>query len=217
MSRSLASRLLQILRNFLLDIRYQRRFLGGTVPTKFKQLGAQETANSDYDALPQLFAHPAIWEGKRKFSAENAIVDVGCGKGRVINWLLSQGFSGRIIGVELDPDIAQSTSARLRTYANVSIIQADVIQHMPADASVFYLYNPFDRAVIERFKQRVEQTYRDKRVAVIYYNSCHLDAFRGDSAWTIHPVQLENCAAHPSAVLIFGSANQQRSAVKMAG
>src|SRR5690349_14297946 len=130
MSKSVAWRPLQILRNFLLDIRYQRRFLGGTVPTKFKQLGAQETANSDYDALPQLFAHPAIWEGSRKFSPEHAIVDVGCGKGRVINWLLSQGFRGRIIGVELDPDIAQSTSARLKTYANVSVVQADVLHEM---------------------------------------------------------------------------------------
>jgi hypothetical protein len=56
-------------------MRYGRP-LGGTIKTRFAHLGAYDTANADYKDLAKLFAH--------------LLVDVGCGKGRAINWFLSE-------------------------------------------------------------------------------------------------------------------------------
>jgi hypothetical protein len=54
--------------------------LGGTLRTRYAHLGAFDTANSDYDDLPALFAAAGV-------QANDAIPDAGSGKGRVLNWV----------------------------------------------------------------------------------------------------------------------------------
>ena len=75
-----ARRAARIARNAALDLRYGRP-LGGTVRTRYAHLGAFDTANSCHEDLPALFAAAGVTAG-------DVVVDIGCGKGRVLNWLL---------------------------------------------------------------------------------------------------------------------------------
>ncbi len=77
------------------------------------------------------------------------LVDIGCGKGRVINFWLHQGLTNRLIGLELDPDVATAAQQRLAPYRNVQIIVGDAIENLPTDGTLFYLYNPFERPIVE--------------------------------------------------------------------
>ena len=124
-----------ILKNACLDFRYGGRFLAGSSKTRFAEAGAEDTANSSYAELDALF--------DRRIGEGDVIVDVGCGKGRVFNWLLSRGFANTMIGVELDPEIAEGCRRRLRKYANVSIIAGNILENFPDDGTIFYLFNPF--------------------------------------------------------------------------
>lgn len=166
-------------RTAAVDLRYGG-WLQGTRPTQFAHLGAKNTANTDYDALPYIFTPGTI-------TPDDVLVDVGCGKGRVLNWWLSQGHRNRIVGLELDPDVAARTGRRLRRHRNVSVIAGDAVDNLPVDATVLYLFNPFQRQVVERLAARLTSldSYRERRLRVFYYGPRHVDVFESDDRWGV--------------------------------
>jgi hypothetical protein len=177
-----------------LDLRYGA-FLGGTRRTPYSHLGIEDTANTDYGVLPLIF------NGRIRDS--DVLVDVGCGKGRVINWWLSQGLRNRIIGIEIDKAVATATRKRLAGFGNVEIIAGDVVQHMPAEGTIFYLFNPFKAAGVEAFKNRLAQLVSGHRnVTIFYYNCVHLEVFELDPNWLVHKLELTSVHNfHPLAVI----------------
>jgi spermidine synthase len=90
-----------IVRSFLTDLRYGG-ILTGSVNTQHRHLGAYNVVNSAYSVLPHIFAG--------RIGPRDVLVDVGCGKGRVINWWLSQGLRNRIVGIEINPAVAAATA-----------------------------------------------------------------------------------------------------------
>ena len=164
-------RSIRIVRNAFIDIRFGR-LLGGVY------LGACVSSNSDYAALSHIF--------KNRIKTSDVLVDVGCGKGRVINWWLNHAPHNRIIGIELDEEMANQTRQRLRRYENVTIIAGDAIQNIPADGTLFYLYNPFAAQVMEAFKNRLMSLFgKGGDITILYYNCKHVDVFQKDPAWIV--------------------------------
>lgn len=174
----LLKKLTRILKNLYLDMRFGGKFLGGTVTSEFE--GAHDTANTDYAAMPFIF--------NGRINSTDILVDVGCGKGRVINWWLSQGYQNKIVGIELNPVIAAETRKRLRKYKNVEILTGSVIQNAPKNATIFYLFNPFNKEITSEFKGRIESLYNGNTVTIYYYNCIHVDVFRESPFWEIEEV-----------------------------
>jgi SAM-dependent methyltransferase len=179
------------LHNFLGDLRYGRP-LYGSIPSRYADLGANSTENSSYLSLKQIF------EGAIR--PDDVLVDVGCGRGRVINWWLSQGLSNRMVGIELDENIATETRHRLRRFDNVEIIAGDAVEQLPQDASLIYLYNPFDARVMHTFKSRVKDilVHSNRNVTKLIYLNCkHLNVFEQDPHCSIKKGE----ALYPFAVI----------------
>jgi hypothetical protein len=139
--------------------------------------GAHGTGATDYEIMPQLF--------QGRIRPDDVLVDVGCGKGRVINWWLSQGLANRIYGLELLTGVAESTRRRLRGYANVTIVTGDAVENLPPDGTLFFLFNPFDDNIMARFVQRLWTLAERKDITVIYFAPVHLEAFRADARWSV--------------------------------
>jgi SAM-dependent methyltransferase len=163
--------------NAACDLRFGE-ILRGDIPTRFSELGAERTANVSYLALSLIFKNEAI-------DPDDVLVDVGCGKGRVINCWLSRRLSNQIVGLELDPEVAAHTRERLRSYRNVTIVAGDGIDNLPADGTLFFLFNPFAESVVNRFKERVLQSSRRDRVRIFYYNCVHVDVFENDPRFSV--------------------------------
>lgn len=159
------------------DLRFGE-ILRGDVPTRFRELGAERTANVSYLALSLIFENVAI-------ASDDVLVDVGCGKGRVINWWLSKRLSNRIVGLELDPEVAAHTRERLRRYHNVTIVAGDGIDNLPADGTLFFLFNPFAESVVIRFKEQILQSARRDKVRIYYYNCVHVSVFENDARFSV--------------------------------
>ncbi|MEJ7639236.1 MAG: class I SAM-dependent methyltransferase, partial [Singulisphaera sp.] len=70
-------------------------------------------------------------------------MDIGCGKGRVLNFWLERFPNNRIIGVELDDRVADRTRRRLERWRNVKIITGDAVAALPAEGTIFWMFNPF--------------------------------------------------------------------------
>lgn len=184
----------RIARNALLDLRY-----GGLLSLDIGRSYEQQSDtarglfcywNSDFAALSQIF--------KGRISSDDVLVDVGCGKGRVINWWLDQGFTNPIIGLELEEKVAEQTRRRLRKYKNVKIITGDAVENIPHNGTIFYLYNPFPEPVLEEFKKRLLNTIDQGSDLTIYYYNCkHSAVFQHDPQWQVSFETLEGASSRP--------------------
>ena len=171
----------KMVRNAVRDLRYGA-FLGGTVRSRYEHLGAHDVGNADYDDLAILFAAADV-------RADDVIVDVGAGKGRAINWLLAHHPENRIVGIELDPEICAATAKRLRRHAQVEILCGDAIELLSADGTLFYLFNPFEAEVMERFRDRLAEVRAGRgRTRIVYYNVKALDLFEDDPRFAVTPL-----------------------------
>jgi SAM-dependent methyltransferase len=188
--RRTVRRLPTIVRNAVRDLRYGG-LLGGTIKTKQAHLGAHDVGNAEYDELERLFAGAEV-------SPDDVIVDVGCGKGRAINWFLSQYPRNRIVGIELDPDVCARTAKRLRKHPNVAVLCGDATELLPADGTLFYLFNPFDEPIIARFAEALLRTGSEGR-RVVYYNCKYLGPFEDEPRFEV--TGLEGTRNHPSALV----------------
>jgi SAM-dependent methyltransferase len=169
----------KIARNAIHDLRYGKP-LGGTIRTKYAHLGANDVGNADYEDLALLFADVPVGPG-------DVIVDVGCGKGRSINWFLESYPGNRIVGIELDPEICAGTARRLRRYEQVTILCGDATALLPADGTVFYLFNPFDESVTRRFAAAMLD--RRAPATIVYLNAKHAVAFADDPRFAVTAIE----------------------------
>ena len=158
------------LRDTYFDLKYSGRVLHGNNVSNFKNLGANDVYHTDYSVMPLLFRNLHI-------SPDDILVDVGCGKGRVINYWLSQQYKNQIIGLEIDPDVAANTACQLARHSNVKVIPGDAIENLPPQGTIFYFYNPFNETKIINFEQKVREITEGNQVKVIYYNPKNLHVF----------------------------------------
>lgn len=183
----------RLFRNARLDLRYGA-LLGGVRKTPYAHLGVQDTANTDYEALPWIF--------KDGIKPSDILVDLGCGKGRVINWWLSQGLQNRIVGIELDELVAKATGTRLRRYKNVEIIHGDVLAHLPQEGTIFYLFNPFDKPWVAALKDQLSVAFdRQCNQRIFYYNCIHVEIFENDAQWHVEKRISPDSRFHPLALI----------------
>jgi SAM-dependent methyltransferase len=179
---------IETLRNWYLDRKYGV-WVGTKIPTRFASLGAHACHSADYYQLKKIF-------DPRKGVAirpDDVLVDVGCGTGRVINFFLHQGCRNKIYGLELDLDIASATAQRLNKFPNVTILPGDAIENLPADGTLFFLFNPFKGWVLEKFKQRMLERFSNNgRVRIVYYHSKFIDVFQNDPNWRIEELKPSN-------------------------
>lgn len=166
----------------MLDLRFGG-LLGKVSKPRYAHIGAVETRSTNYAVLPHVF------EGLVK--PTDVLVDVGCGRGRVILWWLSQGYKNKIIGAEIDPAVAEYARRKTRKFRNVTIIEGNILDNIPEDGTIFYMYNPFARPVVEKFRDRMLEKFENRKEALLlYYNCKHLDLFHNNPHWQVEEKDL---------------------------
>lgn len=186
---------LELVRNLIIDLRYGGR-CDGADPTAFPGLGAYGTSSIDYWQLRRIFCGANGLEAR----PGDVLVDVGCGKGRVLNHWLRLGRAERIVGIELDPRWAEPAARRLAAFPKAEVICGDALESIPPDANLFFLFNPFGPAVLERFKDRVAELFdASDGIVIVYYFCLHVDVFERDPRWIVEPLAIKTF--HPGVVI----------------
>ena len=162
--------------------------------------------NTDYGVMGQIF--------QDRIRESDVLVDVGCGNGRVINWWLSRGLRNKIIGVEIQEEVAKRTRRRLRRYPNVEIITGDAVENLPPDGTLFYLANPFDATTVRRFKAKMrEHCARRDDIRIIYYACVQVGVFSEDPSWSIE----EFVIARPALAVCFEERHSRLGVIRYVG
>lgn len=142
---------LHLLRAAVQDQLIGGRRLNRRIPTKYADLGANDTQSTYYHWLDRVFR-------LIKLSPEDVVIDIGCGEGRVLTYLHQKNFAGKLYGIELDPDIAAIAAARTKHLPNIEILCANVMDcpEILRQGTIFYLFNPFDMDMFDRFESLLE-------------------------------------------------------------
>lgn len=171
------------LETWVFDIRYFGHSQNFTISNPYADEGAMRYESTAVWILREAFA-------KNQIQPEDVIVDAGCGTGRVLAWLISKRYKNRIVGVELDERLVRIAKNTLNKFRNVEIVHGDVRNSMPDDATLFYMFNPFEKELMVDFKNRLVEKYANKRtIKVIYFNAQQIEVFYEDPLWDIIELQ----------------------------
>lgn len=133
-------------------------------------------------STPLIYPVLDLYFNQQKINEKDAIMDVGCGKGRMLTFFSKYPF-GKIGGVEYEEDILDICRQNL---LKLKIYRIDMHQ---GDASIFddydeynyfYLFNPFHEHIMEKFVENLKKS-RDKSnrdIRVLYFNPVELNVFK---------------------------------------
>jgi hypothetical protein len=72
----------------------------------------------------------------------------------------------------------------------VEIVSGDATKLLPADGTVFYLFNPFDESVMRRFIDAFLAGGMDPRRRIVYHNCKSVQLFADNPRFEIEPIEL---------------------------
>jgi len=151
---------LQVALSVIEDAWFDRRFGTETARTVYTDQLESHLVNRDHSTRHKATKARPFQKLLRelRLPLNSTFVDIGCGKGKVL-LLAAQHPFVRVVGIEFSPSLSRQArlnvdifGRRVRLQASIEVIEADVTQHAFAgDENVFFLYNPFDAEILERF------------------------------------------------------------------
>ena len=126
-----------------------------------------------YQATALLYDPPLKKFLRRQNHADDRVVDVGCGKGRMLELFIALGFL-KADGLEYSPELAEIARNNMKTLGlPCEIFTEDATLFDGYDVyNWFYLYNPFSRDVMLRFLNRLKESLRrsPRLITILYTN-----------------------------------------------
>lgn len=108
------------------------------------------------------------------------LVDIGCGKGRVLLGTLQMGFN-EVRGIEFASELCaiakenySKYSSRKRLTTKYKIIESDVTDYrINTDEKIFFFNNPFDENVLSKVLCNIEDSLqlKHREILIIYHNA----------------------------------------------
>lgn len=133
-----------------------------TVPSLYRESkGATSSQSTSYAFLNHMFESLPLKDS-------DVFLDVGCGKGRVLAFLINKGFKGSINGIELNPEVASYAKSWSSRYNNVNVECGDAFLIDYNKYTVLYLNRPFETVFFERFINHLEK-HLTHTIKILYY------------------------------------------------
>ena len=161
-------------RRYGLDTRGRRKIAADTL------VRGEHRDGVDFESTPPPSWRKVLRELRLEDPGDFTFVDLGCGKGFVLALAALHGF-GRVVGVELDPDLAGKARANAqvltaRTSSQVEVVEGDATSFgLPSEPTVVYMYNPFGPQTMRDVVRAVDRSLveRPRPLFVVYVNPLH--------------------------------------------
>ena len=152
-----------------LDESADRRICGQSiakyVPSVYRDdangVGMTGSQSTHYIVLKRIFSHVTLTE-------QDVFLDVGCGKGRVLAFLLEKKVPCRLWGVEINEVSGQTAIEWTKKYDQVNVILGDAFQLDYNDYTVLFLGRPFLPKTFLQFIEKFEEMLTHP-VTLIYW------------------------------------------------
>lgn len=160
------------------DLDYCGCSLSAPFESAYAYLGAHAPTYTCYFVLDVLFSHFS-------FTPQSRLLDVGCGTGRVLAYYAQMKYPGQAVGIEIDPVLAERCRSWANSHANLDVLTGNVLETNLEAYTDFYLFNPFDDYVLEKFIQKLEMQ-ATKPVTLGYMSDDPTKTcFDADKGWSV--------------------------------
>ena len=145
--------------------------------TRLASQGAHDPDPTPYFVLDELLGY-LTWD------EHTHLLDVGCGTGRVLAYVVQAKLPGRVTGIELDPELAARARAWAARHASLEVLTGSALDLDLSPYTGFYLFNPFDQGILQRFIEKLELEVT--RPCTVIHMSDNGDTWRyvGRPGWT---------------------------------
>lgn len=124
--------------------------LGKYVPSLYREsMGATGSQSTCYRTLDKIFKGSS-------FSASDSFIDVGCGKGRVLAYMVNKKVPCSITGIELNEEVAAYAADWAKKYENVRVISGSAFDLDYNDYTVLFMGRPFEPEMFYKFIDKLE-------------------------------------------------------------
>ena len=139
----------------MLDKRICGESLVAYVPSIFRDdkngVGGTGSQSTHYIALKRIFSHIQL-------SPSDTFLDVGCGKGRVLAFLIREKCPCQLYGIEINEEVGKIAAGWAKRYDQIHIAIGDALQLDYNPYTVFTLARPFLPKTFLSFLERFENT-----------------------------------------------------------
>ncbi len=134
----------------------------------------------------QCISYPYLHEliGVLRWKPDDVLADVGCAWGRLLGYLERKTDIRDLIGIEINPEAAGTAKQIFRGSRRVRILEGDVLDVLPEEATILFLFNPFDDDVMCRFLDLVEACRKRPLRLYYLYPTCR-QQFSGRGLWKL--------------------------------
>jgi len=152
-------------------------------PVKLRHLtiiNADIAKSSPYEAVSYFMLEKLV-TAFRRLSFDTSIVDLGCGKGRVMVVAAYFGFS-QITGIDFAEELCEEATSNMKKVQsaipgiNWKVIHANVLDYaIQSGDSVFFMFNPFVEETLDLFLDRLDASCKlyPRKTYFIYANPLH--------------------------------------------
>ena len=133
-----------------------------------------KTKSSPYEALNYFILENLLDNFCKLFPNEKNLVDAGSGKGRIMVAAAHYGFKN-ITGVDFAKELCEAAEKNINKIkpkfpgTTFTVHCKDILNYqINADDNVFFLFNPFNKEIMEKFSERIDQSVK-KYPRTIYF------------------------------------------------
>ena len=150
------------------------------VPSLYRETkGATGSQSTHYTILDDIF------QGA-EFSKDDKFIDVGCGKGRVLAYMLKRNFQGEIHGIELNEEVAEYCKEWADKYPQVHVIAGDAFKLDYDQYTVMFMGRPFLPDMFHQFIAMLEKTMTHPLKVYYWVDQQSGDYLNDREGWTLH-------------------------------
>lgn len=161
-----------------------------------------------YDALPYVIIRK-IFNFLRP-GREDVIMDLGCGKGRIICFAAAERRMKRVIGVELYRDLYEMAVENVNNLkvkrTKINIYHADVVSFTDInDVTIFIMFNPFWEKTLTEVIKNIGNSLKanPRTIHIAYFPTPNLARLFNETPWLFFQKRLIVTAQSP--IFIYGN------------
>ena len=163
-----------------IDRRVCGRSLTQSVPSIFrddkKGIGGTSSQPTHYAFLKRIFSHVRL-------TSADTLLDVGCGKGRVLAFLIRQKCPCALYGIEHNPEVAQIAEEWMARYPQAHILRGDAFKTDYNDYTVLTLARSFLPVTYRAFVEKLEETLTHPITLVSWYDQGSMRFMQDRPGW----------------------------------
>jgi SAM-dependent methyltransferase len=176
------------MRHLVSELMYERRY--GVRTSGNLVLGAHDAERIAYTPMNWRQLRQAL--PQRTVSERDVFLDIGSGKGRAVLMAAIDYPFGRVIGVELVPELHEAAERNLAAVArrlcanDVELVCADIRRYrIPDDVTVIYMNNPVRGSIFAGLLTAISESMKrnPRRLRLIYYNPVEENALVATGEW----------------------------------